>query len=174
MKEIINLLEKWREERNITDASTIIEDIQKEIVEAKEELELNNRELYIVELADIGIFCLNWAGVKKKELSYSDTKIDSIEFIELNIESAYRGNNIDLFFKLREVFTICRNIALKHNYDFEAVIKEKIKVVNTRKQCPIQQMDWELHGANGKWEKDKKQDRTTIYVADYESCKIGQ
>lgn len=172
MEEIVKLLAQWRKERNITDVSTIIEDIKKEVIEAKEELLKNNKELYIVELADIGIFCLNWCGVKNKEFSYSDTKISSIEFIDLNIECVNECNDFDLYFKLREIFTICKNIAAKHNYDFEAAIKEKIKVLNSRKQCPIQQMDWELHGANGKWEKDKSQDTNTIYKPDYEKCKI--
>ena len=49
---------------------------------------------------------------------------------------------------------------------------EKIKVISSREQDPEQAKKWAIDGASGKWEKNKLQDKYTIYKPNFESCRI--
>ena len=56
-------------------------------------------------------------------------------------------------------------------YDYLKCLDETIKEISSRKQDPNQKRDWELNGVSGKWQKDLNQDKSTLYKADYNSCK---
>lgn len=57
-------------------------------------------------------------------------------------------------------------------YDFDKTMDETIKEISSRKQNPNQKEVWDKWGADGKWQKDKKQDSSTLYFANYGSCRI--
>lgn len=73
---------------------------------------------------------------------------------------------------LNLIITICEELVTAKQYDFKKVVLEKIKVLNSRQQCPNQKKHWELHGVSGKWEKMKDQPKDTLYIGNYGKYKI--
>ena len=67
---------------------------------------------------------------------------------------------------------MCEELVAANKYDFKKVVLEKIKVINSRHQCPIQKKHWKLHGISGKWEKMKDQPKDSLYVGNYGKCKV--
>lgn len=59
-------------------------------------------------------------------------------------------------------------------YDLDLVMKQVVKHISSRKQCPIQQEEWTHIGPNGKWKKDPSQDPSTLYEPDYTCCKLNK
>lgn len=57
-------------------------------------------------------------------------------------------------------------------YDADKCMNETIKEISSREQNPSQKEIWSKWGASGKWEKNKDQDISTLYKADYDRCKI--
>ena len=57
----------------------------------------------------------------------------------------------------------------KLGYDPTLCLKETVKEISSRKQDPEQaKTNW----AGSKWQKDKNQDKSTLYTASYERCKV--
>lgn len=56
-------------------------------------------------------------------------------------------------------------------YNAEMCIHETISEISSRLQDPEQMRAWALGGAFGKWQKDKEQDESTLYKADYLKCR---
>ena len=65
---------------------------------------------------------------------------------------------------LNIIITMCEELVTAKKYDFKKVINEKIKVISSRFQCPIQKEQWKLHGASGKWEKAKEQKIKILFI----------
>lgn len=175
MEKIVLSLKNWREERNIVNFGLDIQDnILDEIEEAKEEL-LNGRiQAFAVEVADVAIFCFN--GIGQLGMDYVEHK-HGYERISLEaLESLCDSMNISLpvatYQKLAMLISLCKDLIESHGYDFKKIVMEKIKVVSSRVQDPSQKLEWEENGVRGKWLKDKNQDKSTIYIADYDSCKL--
>ena len=61
-----------------------------------------------------------------------------------------------------------------NGYHFEKAMKEVLKEINSRKQDSEQKKRWEKDGVTvgEKWQKSKTQDPTTLYKANFSSCKI--
>ena len=57
-------------------------------------------------------------------------------------------------------------------YSFDATLSETIKEIDSRNQNKNQAEIWSKWGADGKWMKDANQDKSTLYVANYEGCKL--
>jgi len=74
---------------------------------------------------------------------------------------------------IQDIKVFCNNETALMGYDNEKCELEVFKEINSRKQCPIQKELWEEAYPVGKWEKDKNQDESTLYKADYSSCKIA-
>lgn len=55
-------------------------------------------------------------------------------------------------------------------YDAEKVLLETHLEINSRLQSPSQMKEWASNGADGKWKKDKDQNKSTLYKADYTKC----
>lgn len=174
MKQIENSLNIWRNSRNIkTFPLTIKEDLLKELQEvreAKENLDWNN---YVEELADIAIFAFNGLGIigivyKSSRMSV----IPNLKSLESYIDNIKIEMPIQTLSILNLIITICEELVTAKQYDFKKVVLEKIKVLNSRQQCPNQKKHWELHGASGKWEKMKDQPKDTLYVGNYGKYKI--
>jgi hypothetical protein len=73
---------------------------------------------------------------------------------------------------LKKIIWACK-VNIEHlGYDFECVMNETIKEISSRQQDPEQKKRWKKNGSNGeKWQKDKSQDKNTLYKADYSKCK---
>lgn len=56
-------------------------------------------------------------------------------------------------------------------YDNDAALREVIKEILSREQCPIQKEQWLKYGAVGKWKKDLNQNKNTLYKADFSKAK---
>lgn len=68
---------------------------------------------------------------------------------------------------------LVEDLGTAKQYDFKKVVLEKIKVLNSRQQCPNQKKHWELHGASGKWKKSLLPEHIkTWHKANYGKCKI--
>ena len=60
-------------------------------------------------------------------------------------------------------------------YNLDLVLKQVVKEISSLKQDSIQQEEWSHYTENiptGKWLKDKAQDTSTLYTADFSSCKL--
>lgn len=85
-------------------------------------------------------------------------------------EPISESNTIDAISDIR-VFAI--NETELMGYDAKKCIVETIKEVSSREQDPIQKEVWDKWGAGGnKWQKNKNQDPSTLYKANYEECKL--
>ena len=74
---------------------------------------------------------------------------------------------------LQDIQTFSINETELMGYDNELCNQEVFKEINARKQDPKQKIEWQQFGAHGKWQKDKSQDPSTLYKADYSKCKRG-
>jgi hypothetical protein len=62
----------------------------------------------------------------------------------------------------------------KLGYDPDLVMGEVLREINSREQDPLQAEAWRMEGPdNQKWQKNKAQDPTTLYKADYTNCKLN-
>lgn len=61
-----------------------------------------------------------------------------------------------------------------NGYNFEKVMKEVLKEINSRKQDSEQKKKWETDGIplGEKWKKSKTQEPSTLYKADFSRCKL--
>lgn len=92
------------------------------------------------------------------------------------LESYINGLRLELpmqtYTILCHIITICEELVASKKYNFKKVVIEKIKVLNSRHQCPIQKKNWKLHGVSGKWKKMKDQLKDTLYIGNYGKCKV--
>lgn len=177
MQQIEKQLKEWRDSRNIKIFPiTIKEDLLKELQEvreAKENLDWNN---YVEELADIAIFCFNGIGLLGiKYVSKKSCVLSSVAQIESYINNLRLGLEfpIQIHTILSTLITSCEELVTAKKYDFKKVVLEKILVLQSRKQCPIQNKYWQVHGASGKWKKSLLPEHIkTWHKANYGKCKI--
>jgi len=81
-------------------------------------------------------------------------------------------STVEILDSLTDIRVFAENETENMGYDSELCMSEVIKEISSRKQCPEQKAEWEQYGADGKWLKDKNQDKDTLYKADFSSCKI--
>lgn len=142
-KGVHKLLAKWRKERNIT------------------------RSNYYV-------YCGNIIE-ELLEPIFDDKKV--IEEIKREILFRYFVANITIN-KNKIVDTICDIQVFSINelgtmkYNPKKCMLETIKEISSRHQDPKQKEDWVKNGASGKWQKWAEQPKETLYIANYEKCKI--
>ena len=173
MKEIEELLKKWRESRNIKDfPTTIKDDMLCEVNEVRQAQGKQDWDNYVEEIADIAIFAFNGLGLLNREYQPirlgTTASLNNIEKYINNIDTKYRIQTVNM---LKIIITLCDELVAEKKYDFEKVLKEKIKVISSRRQDPKQKKRWEKFGANDKWQKDPNQDKNTLYIANYGKCK---
>lgn len=174
MQQIEKQLKEWRDSRNIKIFPlTIKEDLLKELEEVREALRNLDFNNYVEELADIAIFAFNGLGLLN--MTYKPMRmsvVPSLNSLESYINNISVEMPIQMLNMLNIIITICDELVTAKKYDFKKVVLEKILVLQSRKQCPIQKKHWELHGASGKWEKMKDQSKDTLYVGNYGKCKV--
>ena len=174
MLEIQKQLSEWRNSRNIkTFPLTIKEDLLKELEEVKEavrNLDFNN---YVEELADIAIFAFNGLGLLN--MSYSSKRtcvLTSLPILESYINRLRLEFPMQTYTILCHIVTMCEELVAANKYDFKKVVLEKIKVISSRLQDPVQKKLWAKNGATSKWEKMKDQPKDSLYVGNYGKCKV--
>lgn len=174
MKQIENSLNIWRNSRNIkTFPITIKEDLLGELEEVKEAVRSLDWNNYCEEIVDIAIFAFNGLGLLN--IRYKPMRmcvVPTLNNLEAYINNISVKMPIQTVNMLNVIITICDELVTAKQYDFKKVVLEKIKVINSRQQCPNQKKYWELHGASGKWEKDPHQNKDTLYVGNYGKYKV--
>lgn len=174
MQQLEKQLKQWRDSRNIKIFPlTIKDDLLGEVKEVKQAREILDWNNYVEELADIAIFALNGLGTirithKSKRMAVAHN-LSSLESYINNIRLEMPIQTVNI---LNIIITICDELVTAKKYDFKKVVLEKIKVLNSRHQCPNQKKHWKLYGASGKWEKMKDQPKDTLYVGNYGKCKV--
>ena len=174
MLEIEKQLSEWRNSRNIkTFPLTIKDDLLKELEEVKEALRNLDFNNYVEELADIAIFALN--GIGLLNMSYSSKRtcvLTSLPMIESYINRLRLEFPTQTYTILCHIVTMCEELVAANKYDFKKVVLEKIKVISSRLQDPVQKKLWAKNGATSKWEKMKDQPKDSLYVGNYGKCKV--
>ena len=94
------------------------------------------------------------------------------EIMDLYYPEEHILDEYEVIDSLTDIRVFAENETENMGYDSELCMSEVIKEISSRKQCPEQKAEWEQYGADGKWLKDKNQDKDTLYKADFSSCKI--
>ena len=134
-------LRVWREVRNVTNSNTKV--YVANVVEELLEIYFTNKKVIKFLQALIMIIF----SIKKpvSELNTLDAIIDN---------SVFSINEVELM-----------------GFDYDKSLREVIKEVSSREQCPIQKEQWLKYGAIGKWQKNKNQNKATLYQADFSKAK---
>ena len=174
MFEIVEELRKWREARNMQDDEFIVEEqVAWMLDECKEVLLAKTDEHRAEEYCDIAIFAFNGLGILKEDFDGSFRINGACVGIILESLSsmlkAQKGWKITT--ELNYIIQLCEYAVNELDYDFQKMMLEKIKVISSREQDPEQAKEWELNGASGKWEKNKLQDKASIYKADFSKAR---
>lgn len=175
MKQIENSLNIWRNSRNIkTFPLTIKQDLLGEVLEVRQAQQKLDWDNYVEELADVAIFAFNGLGLLN--INHKPTRMSIVPTLN-NLESYINNIKIERIVQtvniLNIIITMCDELVTAKKYDFKKVVMEKILVLQSRRQCPIQKEQWKLHGDSGKWEKSKRaEDKNLVYIANFGKCRI--
>ena len=144
MSSLTENLKQWRKSRNIKYPNTNVF-VANTIEELLEIYFKNKTVIKILQSIIMVIFSI------KKPISELNT-IDAIKDIKV-----FTTNEVELM----------KYCDLKTD---EEVFKE----INSRIQDPLQKLQWEEVGALEKWQKDRNQDKSTLYTADYSKCRLAE
>jgi hypothetical protein len=148
MNNLTQNLKEWREKRNITDANTKV-------------FVLNTiEELLEIYFDDKDVINDNKHGV---------WSIFFTDFYSNDLQPISESNSIDA---IQDIQVFCINETELMGYDNLKCNEEVFKEINSRVQCPNQMIEWKEKGAYGKWKKYDKQDKDSLYKANYEGCKL--
>ena len=171
MEQIINELRIWREDRNMQDNEFVLEtEVANMLKEVAEALEAKTDEYKAEEICDIAVFAFNGLAYLKEDYKHLRCENGSISTISSCLVDMLEGRNHP--FMLSGIISYCKDFVTSLGYDFEKMMMEKIKVISSREQCPNQAKEWAESGASGKWEKNKLQDKNSLYKPDFESCRL--
>jgi len=177
MNDILNGLSSWRENKNVDNKEFVLDvEVSNLLEECSEFLRADNDNDRIDALCDISVFSIN----ALKYLDRTDIQIYNsfnrydynIFDVIVNIGTMNNKNNNDLISTIDEIVTYCFVITTQLKYDYKKCMLETIKEISSREQCPIQARKWKENGISGKWQKNKNQDKSTLYKADYDKCKL--
>ena len=75
---------------------------------------------------------------------------------------------------LADLIVIAAGEMVKLGFNPELCLKQTVKEISSREQCPDQAASWATGDRmpGEKWLKNPKQDQTTLYSADYSTCKL--
>ena len=141
-KNLTENLREWRENRNIINPNTSV--LVDSVIE----------ELLEIFYDD------------KQEIKFLQNEIMDLYFDKKPISEL---NTID---SIKDIKVFSINETEQMGYDDIKTDDEVFKHINCRRQDPMQYMDWDEFGANGKWKKDANQPKDEIYEPNYESCKL--
>jgi hypothetical protein len=178
MTKVIDGLKQWRVERNMDNKEFVMDvEISNLLEECAEYLRAKDDYEKIDALCDIVVFSINsykyLDGDFNQLLELDFNIVDnnaSIYDVLFLISSFYlneRPHKDNLAYIIQTTSVVCNSLG----FDFDKCMLETIKEISSRNQDPIQKEEWAKNGINGKWQKDKNQDKSTLYKANYESCK---
>lgn len=183
MEDILKSLKKFRLARNI-DASQGYKFVLRKQVgfmvsEVSEFLDAENEFDEVDALCDISVFAINAHALLSEDFSLLFNGELPIKYCTIpNILDRFSyffskyTTKCDIEVRLIELIELSQKMLEDMGYDFKKCMTETIKEISSRKQDPIQSIEWQENGASGKWQKDKKQDASTIYKANYGICKV--
>lgn len=163
----------WRKERNlVTPSDAFISMVDEEI----EELALAaSMDETIDALCDIIVLTENQAKLEGSSIDYSTrlspiclSSLPSILLKHALLGYSYGEDNTSAF---QELYNIAYTFISYYGYLPELAMRETVLEISSRQQSPAQALDWSTNGPSGKWLKDKSQDPTTLYTADYSKCR---
>lgn len=177
MFEIVEELRKWREARNMQNDEFIVEEqVAFMLDECKEVFLAKTNEHKAEEYCDIAIFAFNGLGILREDFDggfrISAACVGIILESLTSMLNAKKGWKIAT--ELNYIIQLCEYAVNELGYDFQKMMLEKIKVISSREQDTEQAKEWALNGASGKWEKNRLQDKDTIYKPNFESCRSGR
>lgn len=84
------------------------------------------------------------------------------------------NNTNEIVDALSDIIVIATGELTKLKYNPELVLKQTVKEISSRQQDPEQAKAWAAGNKQPgeKWNKDKSQDPSTLYTADYSTCKF--
>ena len=92
------------------------------------------------------------------------------------LQSAINNNDEDeIIDALSDIIVFATNHMEQMRYDLDLVMKETIKEISSRKQDIVQAKRWKNNPElkeKEKWQKDKNQDPSTLYKANYSRCRF--
>lgn len=178
--EIQERLKVWREERNLTQDSqrdNLVNNIKEEL---SEYAAAQNEYEGIDAICDVAVLVFNSYELKYPIL-YNVSRCVSIDMSQTpkysDVINEYIAGLGDTEVYAYLILFVCRLYIEQGGFDFYKCMMECIKHIESRQQDPNQKQEWDKlkdQGLTlvGKWQKDKNQDKSTIYESDYESCRV--
>ena len=89
-------------------------------------------------------------------------------------EGFVKADTHEMIDALADIIVIAAGEMVKLGYNPELCLKQTVKEISSREQDPAQAADWSLGNKQPgeKWLKNPRQDPTTLYSADYSTCKF--
>lgn len=169
MKVYQKLLEEFRKNHGLENhLGNIFDNTMKELLEAREENFKGDVLAEVGEFSDIAVYSYN--GLAQCGFNPNVNPIYR-SFVSFNSACAIitdKANNMlaggceDSFIAIIEA---CASYINHLGYDFDLVMEETARKINSRKG--------ELDPVSLKWEKLTTQDKSELYVPQYQTCKIG-
>jgi len=92
------------------------------------------------------------------------------------LKSALKNDDeYELVDAANDMIVVLGGLLTQNKYNPELTLKQTVKEIKARKQDPAQATAWKENPALQdveKWKKDKNQDVSTLYKADYSTCKL--
>ena len=104
-----------------------------------------------------------------------DTAVAKLkEELQELIDGIIINNTDEIVDALSDIIVIATGELTKLKYNPELVLKQTVKEISSRQQDPEQAKAWAAGNKQPgeKWQKDKSQDPSTLYTADYSTCKF--
>lgn len=132
---------------------------------------------------------------KSRNIKYPDTKVYIANVIEELLEIYFKNKTVIKILQsiIMVIFSIKKPISELNTIDAIQDIQvfsinetelmgydnyfcnwEVFQEIDSRQQDPLQKLQWEEVGAFGKWQKDKNQDKSTLYTANYSKCRLAE
>lgn len=141
-------LRGWRKERNIKSIT---------------------RETYVKQILEelLELYGLEKEQVKQNTKALYDTWFLHLESRKVSIDTLLDGS--------QDINVFSTNFIELLGYDQIKVSEQVFKEIDSREQDPKQKALWENgQGLDQKWQKDKNQDKETLYEADFSNCKLKE
>lgn len=104
-----------------------------------------------------------------------DKAVEKLEEELQEFKDAYYQNDITgMIDALNDLKVIASGEETKLGYNPELCLKQTVKEISSREQCPEQAARWKagLKEPGEKWNKNRNQDPATLYKADFSTCKL--
>jgi hypothetical protein len=101
--------------------------------------------------------------------------VEKLEEELQEFKDAYAEDDIDgMIDALNDLKVIASGEEVKLGYNPELCLKQTVKEISSREQCPEQTKAWNagLKEPGEKWLKNPNQDPETLYTANFSTCKL--